>query len=132
MNELDFTIEFNSPLMQEAEAELFDMADTRLRELTEGHQDLTGAAVNIREPAKGERGYLYEATVVVYSRPEHVAATEKGEDPAITLKDALDGVERQIRQRREKLTKKWEEPGKGPVSQEVLEVIAAEEAAESS
>lgn len=131
MNELDFTIEFNSPFVQEAEADLFAMADTKLRQLTEGHRDMRGAAVNIREPAKGEKGFLYEATVVVYSRPEQVAATEKGKDPSIALKGALDGVERQIRQRREKLSKRWEEPGKGGVDQEAMEILMAEEAAEA-
>lgn len=124
--ELDFTIEFNSPLSSEAEAALFDTADSRLRKLTKGHDDLVGAAVNIREPAKGESGYLYEATAVVYGRPEHVAATEKNEDIALALKGALDGVERQVRERREKLSKRWERPGRGPTMQEIQEVVNAE------
>jgi ribosome-associated translation inhibitor RaiA len=129
MTELDFTLEFNSPLRPENEAELFAKADTQLRQLTEGHQDMIGAAINIREPAKGESGYLYEATVVVYSRPDHVAATKKSEDVVVALKGALDGVERQIRERRDKLKKHWEQPGQGPVAQEIEEIMLAEEQA---
>lgn len=126
MDELDFTIEFNSNLHQQAEAGLFATADDHLRALAKGHDDLTGAAINIREPAKGEKGYLFEATVVVYARPQHVSATEKNEDVQIALKGALDAVERQIRDRRAKLRRRWERPGNDPVTQEVIATVANE------
>lgn len=129
MNELDFTIEFNSEdLYDTAEESLFLEADGRLRQLADGHSDLRGAAVNIRRPGPA----LYEATVVVYGRPENLSATEKHEDPTTALKGALSAMERQVRQRREKLKKSWEQPGNDPVSQEVLEVMLAEEQAEES
>ena len=131
MNELDFTIEFNSNLNQNAEAPLFTEADDRLRSLAENHDDITGAAINVRAPAKGDSAYLYEVTVVAYSRPEHVAASEKHEDPMIAMKGALSAVERQIRERREKLKKRWEQPGNKPVNQEMIETAAAEAMAES-
>lgn len=124
MDELDFTIEFNSNLNDQAEADLFDEADRSLRKLTRGHSDITGAAINIRQPAYGEKGYLFEATVVVYARPEQISATKKDEDPMIALKNALSAAERQVRNRREKLSKRWERPGNDPVSQEVLQAEA--------
>jgi ribosome-associated translation inhibitor RaiA len=129
MADLDFTLEFNSPLQPEIEAELFAKADTQLRQLSQGHQDIIGAAISIREPAKGESSYLYEATVVVYGRPEHVAATKKSKEIGVALKGALDGVERQIRERRNKLKKHWEKPGQGPVAQEIEEIMFAEKQA---
>lgn len=123
MNELDFTIEFNSEdLYETTEAAMFQEADGRLRQLVKGHTDLRGAAVNIRHPAAA----VYEATVVVYGRPDQLSATEKDDDPATALKGALRAVERQVRQRREKMKRTWEKPGNDPVSQEVIEVMLAE------
>jgi hypothetical protein len=42
------------------------------------------------------------------------------------LKGALSAIERQVRQRRDKLQKTWEQPGNDPVTQEVMEVMLAE------
>jgi ribosome-associated translation inhibitor RaiA len=126
MAELDFTIEFNSDVTDGAvENELFVEADGRLHELAEGHNDLTGAAINIRTPAQAETPPLYEATVVAYVRPENIAATEKAPDVYTALKGALDAIERQIRQKREKLGKRWEQPAGHPVIREMIEVEAA-------
>ena len=111
VNELEFTIEFKADGLHEVtESDLFDEADSRLRDLTEGHTDITGAAININKPASAETAFLFEATVVVYSRPDHVAATEKDESPTAALKGALTAVERQIRSRRTKLGKPWKLP----------------------
>ena len=128
MKELDFTIEFNSNLNDTVEEELFLEADTELRKLAKGHDDITGAAINIREPAKGETSYWFEATVVVYSRPEHISATEKADDPAAALKGALKAVKRQIRERRTKLRQTWERPDNDPITQDMVELAAADEA----
>ena len=130
MDELDFTIEFNSDFEDESfEAELMSQAESRLRELATGHDDLTAAAITIRQPAKGETAPLHEATVVAYVRPERIVGKEKQESPSGALKGALDAVERQLRQKREKLRERWEQPQQDPVTKEVLEVVAAEEQA---
>jgi ribosome-associated translation inhibitor RaiA len=108
MEELDFTLEFNSAGVNEAtETELFDQADERLRALKGDHKDMIGAAVNIREPAHGETSHLFEATVVVYIRPENIAATEKADNPTAALKGALTAVERQVREGRRKRKEAW-------------------------
>lgn len=128
MNELDFTIEFNSdlddPSLDEA---LFLEADSRLQELAEGHQDLTGAAVTIRKPVKAETPPLHEATVVAYVRPNNVVGKEKQESAVGALKGALNAVERQIREKRDKLRESWKHPQGDPVTQDVLEITASEE-----
>lgn len=127
MTELDFTIEFNGEGLGESEeAAMFAEADTRLRELAGDHRDMTGAAINVREPAQGADGFLYEATVAVYIRPEQLAASKINKDPMMALKDALDAVERQVREKRARLRRRWERPGNDPVSMEVEEIIAAE------
>jgi ribosome-associated translation inhibitor RaiA len=127
MDELDFTLELNSEnLPKTLEYDLYTEAETRLKQLAAGHTDLTGAAVNVRRPAHAEETPLYEVTVVVYSRPKHIAATQKEENPQLALKGALQGAERQIRERRKKLKKRWEQPGNRPVEKEITEVITAE------
>lgn len=128
-DELDFTLELNSEgLTQEAEGTLFVEADNRLRSLAEGHTDMVGAAVTMKEPAHKEGPPIYEATVVTYVRPSNIAATEKADNPMTALKGALDGVERQIRKKRERLKKHWERPGNDPISREVQELDAADKA----
>ena len=82
MSELDFTLELTSEhLHKTTEYDLFVEAETRLKHLAEGHTDLIGAAVNISRPSSGEAVPLHGVTVVVYSRPKHIAATKKETDP---------------------------------------------------
>jgi ribosome-associated translation inhibitor RaiA len=127
MEELDFTLELNSEdLNKTAEYDLYTQAEERLRELAANHKDMTGAAINVRRPASGETAFLHEVTVVIYSRPEHIAATEKDSSPAMALKGALDAAERQIRKRREKLKERWKQPGNLPIEQEIVETQLSE------
>jgi ribosome-associated translation inhibitor RaiA len=113
MDELDFTIEFSSDLTNEAmDMRLFEEADNRLRGLAQGHTDMIGAAVTVRQAAHGETPYLFKATVVVYVRPENVAATEKADNELAALKGALDAVERQVREDRRKRKETWKQPSK--------------------
>lgn len=126
---LDFTIEFNSGdvLSDRLEHDMFLEADQRLRELAGDHDDLRGAAVNVRTAAHGETTPLHEVTVVVYARPEHIAATEKHFEPVVALNGALSAVERQVREKRDRLGQSWEEPDKGRAATEIIETTAAEE-----
>ena len=77
--------------------------------------------------AKGESSYQYEATVVVYARPENIAATEKEDNPTTALKGALSAVERQVRQKRDKLGKPWQRPGNDPIATEIDEIARSED-----
>ncbi len=127
MNELDFTLELNSEnLSKKTEYNLFTEAEICLKELANDHTDLIGAAINIRQPAHGQTPPLYEVTIVVYGRPDHIAATEKESDLYQAFRGALKAVKRQIREKREKLKKRWEQPGNLPVEQEIVAVLAAE------
>lgn len=126
MNELDFTLELNSAnLPQTAEYNLYTQAEERLHALAANHNDMTGAAINVRRPASGETAYLHEVTVVIYIRPEQIAATEKDSSPEMALKGALDAAERQVRQRRAKLKERWKRPGNLPTEQEIQETLLA-------
>jgi ribosome-associated translation inhibitor RaiA len=129
INKPDFTLELNSDYLDDIiEDELYAEAEERLTQLAADHNDLIGAAINLRRPAAAETTYLHEATVVVYGRPENIAASEKESNAHLALKLALDAAERQIRKRREKLGKPWEQPGNHPAEQEIEELVAAESA----
>ncbi|MBK8904194.1 MAG: HPF/RaiA family ribosome-associated protein [Anaerolineaceae bacterium] len=128
MDELEFTLELNSEdLPKAAEYKLYAQAEERLRSLAADHNDMVGAAINVRRPASGQSAFLHEVTVVIYGRPEHIAATEKNASPEQALKGALDAAERQVRKRRKKLKERWKRPGNHPVEQEIGETYIAEE-----
>ena len=106
---LDFTFEFLSEIDQ-AEAPLYAEAEQQLRALAEGHNDIVGASVSIEELTGAETPHQYQARVVVYIRPENIAAVEKAPDATTALQQALDVVERQVREKREKLSERWKQP----------------------
>ena len=113
MEKLDFTFEFHAEipnLRNKVEKELRAEAHSRLLALAEGHTDLVGASVVLEQPAQAETLYLYLARVVAYGRPDHVAAVEKDNTLESSLRGAIEAVERQIRERRERLGQRWKQP----------------------
>ena len=102
----DFEIEFYSEATEPGptEIKLYNEAENTLRKLAKGNTDITGATVHIAKPANGKgTDFIYEATVVLYSRPENIAATESSDNLMGALKGALKAAERQLRQKRERL-----------------------------
>lgn len=109
----DFTYEFFNEVQNLGDVlneRLQTEAETRLRKLQQGHTDLIGAAVSIEQPAKAETAFLYRARVVVYIRPENLAATAQEGDPLAALKRALSQVERQVREQRDRLRQRSRQP----------------------
>lgn len=102
MDKDNFPIEFNNEIddVKKSENEIYTLAVERISKLAEGHHDISGAMVNLKQPAQGQ-SHIYEVTIVVYMGADHIAATEKSEQLKATLNGALDGVERQVRQFRE-------------------------------
>ncbi|MCJ7695682.1 MAG: HPF/RaiA family ribosome-associated protein [Anaerolineaceae bacterium] len=99
MNKANFPIEFNNEIddVKKSENEFYTIAVDRLSKFSEGHDDISGAVVNLKQPAQGHQtSYIYEVTIVLYMDPDNIAATEKGETLQSTLDGALDAVERQI------------------------------------
>jgi hypothetical protein len=106
MEELDFAFEFYTDvpnLSDSLQADLRSYAYEGLLTLTKGHNDLIGASVTIDQPVDGETPYLYRARVVVYARPEQIVAVRKSEAIKSALRGALSAVERQVREKRERL-----------------------------
>lgn len=112
MDTQDFRLEFynEAPLLEELELELAAEADSRFRELAEGHTDIVGASVSVEELTGKETPHRYRVRAMVYMRPEDVVAIEKQETVKGTLKGALSAVERQVREYRQKLSERWKQP----------------------
>ena len=103
MNKMNFPIEFNNEIddVKKSENEYYTLAVDRLNNLVEGHNDISGAVVNFKQPSKGmETSSIYEVTIVAYMGSDHIAATEKSEQLIDTLNGALSAVERQVHERR--------------------------------
>jgi ribosome-associated translation inhibitor RaiA len=105
----DLHIEFHSEegLLEENHR---DEVRRRLRKLAKGHTDITGAAVAVEVIAQGENPFLYRVRVVAYVRPDPLSAEEKSGTVRGALKGALTALERQVRERRDKLGRPWEKP----------------------
>lgn len=103
MDETNFPVEFNNEIdeIKKSENEYYTQAVERLSKLAEGHNDISGAMVNLKQPSQGrETTYIYEVTIVAYMGSDHIAATEKGKQFQATLNGALNAVEYQVRERR--------------------------------
>lgn len=106
MDAVNFPIEFNNELdnVKKSKNEFYTLAVSRLNKLAEGHNDISDAVVNFKQPAKEHRTtYIYEVTIVVYMGTDHIAATDKGEQFRSTLDGALDAIEHQVREHRKQL-----------------------------
>lgn len=97
-----FDFEFRNQTEQ-PDAELYDLAYQEITALSEGHSDIIGASVSLEELSSDETPHAYQARVVLYVRPEHIAATEVEPGALEALQRALDAVVRQVRAKREKL-----------------------------
>lgn len=110
----DFEFYNDTQLQEQYVEQLRAEALQRLLDLSENHTDIIGASVALRELTQAESPHLYQARVVVYIRPEYIAATEKDESSKSAMKGALSAVERQVREQREKLGKTWQRPDLQP------------------
>ena len=125
MSKSDFHFEFHSEVPSLA-SELIAEAESRLRELAIGHTDLVGAAVAVEELSQDTTPHSYRARIVVYIRPENIAAEEVSDSLEGALKGTLEAIERQVRRRREKLEKRWERPDKVVQESNVQQLTARE------
>lgn len=104
-----FDFEFYSDI--DVGPSLRDEAEARLRELADEHSDVIGASVAVEEEARGQdTPHFYRVRVVAFARPDNIAAVEKADALGEAFRAALDAVERQVREKREKLGEPWKRP----------------------
>lgn len=109
MSKSDFYIDSNINLPHLKDI-LESEAESRLRELARDHTDMVGANVTMEELSHSETPHAYQAIITAFIRPEDIVAVELADSPEAALDGALEALERQVRQRRDKLRQPWEHP----------------------
>lgn len=77
-----------------------DKIHARLDRMEEGHHDITGAYLSVKQMSGKPTVNVYEATCVLYHRPENLTGSAKSRDIPEAIAGALVGVERQLRKAR--------------------------------
>lgn len=101
-SEFAFDFEFLNETDLE-DAELYELAYNEITDIAKGHADIVGASVSIDELSSGTTPHAFQVRVVIYARPDHIAATEKKPSAMEALKSSLDAAVKQIRDKRDKL-----------------------------
>jgi ribosome-associated translation inhibitor RaiA len=110
-------VEFNS----EADGlsdELREKTLERLQELSADHTDIVGAAVTVKDIAKGSEPFRFEYKVVAFMRPDPVVASEKADNVRTAMTGALAALKRQVREKRTKRKEPWKRPDLHPGSRD--------------
>jgi ribosome-associated translation inhibitor RaiA len=105
----EFDYEFFTKIL-DPDDQMKKYAESELRNLAEGQKDMIGARVSIEELSKDTTPNRYRANIVAWVRPENINAEEKAEFPMQALKGALKAVERQVREKRDRLGGPWKQP----------------------
>lgn len=105
MGSSDFYIDYNIEVSDIGD-EFKRETEQRLKELASSHSDMIGAAVALEKTVDTQTYDVYRVRIVVYKRPQDIAVSKQDADPMVTLRDALDTLEEQVRSAREKLSQK--------------------------
>lgn len=105
MGSSDFYIDYN--------IEVTDVSDRfkreteqQLRKLADAHADIVGAAVALEKVADTQTYDVFRVRILVYKRPQDLVVNKQDADPMVALRDALDALEEQVRNSREKLAER--------------------------
>jgi ribosome-associated translation inhibitor RaiA len=105
MGSSDFYIDYNIEVSDVPDAFKRE-TEQRLRELASTHSDMVGSAVSLEKVADTQSYDVYRVRIVLYKRPQDIVVTKNEADPMLTLRDALDTLEEQVRESREKLAQR--------------------------
>lgn len=85
------------------DAEFYEMAYDQITDLAEGHNDIVGGSVSLKELSSGETPHAYESIVTLYVRPTNISAREVSDSAITSLQQALEATIKQVREKRERL-----------------------------
>ena len=105
MGSSDFYIDYNIEVSDVGD-QFQQETEQRLRELASTHSDMVGAAVSVEKVADTQTYDVYRVRIVIYKRPQNIAVSKQEPDPMLALRDALDTLEEQVRESREKLAQR--------------------------
>ena len=75
----------------------------RMRKLVNGYKDIFGVAVALRNVTGTKRNPDYKCRMIIYAKPVNIVAVQNASMESVAMLGALDSVERQIRDRRERM-----------------------------
>ena len=96
-----FTVEYHTETHELTDS-LRAKVEQRLEKLARGHRDITGASLAVQMVSGANRRHEYKVRLVLYHKPDNIAAVHKADTVANALLEALDAVERQVREHRER------------------------------
>lgn len=97
----DFVVEYHSET-HELNNELKEKLEHRLDKLARRHRDITGASLAVHNISGDNRHHEFKVRLVVYHKPDNIAAIRKGDTVQNALLDAIDAIERQVREHRDR------------------------------
>ncbi len=110
--DLDFEFSSQDLPTPDLEQELWAEAWERVQDLGLDHDDMIGASAAVERVEHAETPHVYLARIVAYIKPDNIVVKQKADSPMAALQEALDTLERQVRQRREKRDQPWKKPKK--------------------
>lgn len=105
MGSSDFYIDYNVEVSGVRD-EFSRETEQRLPELASAHSDMVGAAVSLEKVADTTTYDVHRVRIVVYNRPRDIVVVKQDADPMVALRDALDTLEKQVREARDKLAQR--------------------------
>jgi ribosome-associated translation inhibitor RaiA len=105
MGSSDFYVDYNIDVSEVGD-EFKRETEARLQDLIADQSDIVGAAVALEKTVDTQSYDLYRVRIVLYKRPQDMVVTKEDEEPMLTLRQALDTLERQVRESRDKLAQK--------------------------
>lgn len=110
--ELDFEFHSDGVATPDLEQELWAEAWERVQALAGNRDDMIGASAAVERVEGRETPHVFKARIVAYIKPNNIVVNNKAEQPMAALQQALDTLERQVREHREKQRKPWQKPKK--------------------
>jgi ribosome-associated translation inhibitor RaiA len=105
MGSSDFYIDNNIDVTEAGE-EFKRETELRLWDLAADRSDIVGAAVALEKTVDTQSYDLYGVRILLYMRPQDIVVAKEDEEPMLTLRQALDTLERQVREARDKLAQR--------------------------
>ena len=101
MEATGFTIEYHTESIEFTNG-LKAKLEKRLDKLVGRHRDITGASLAVHTVSGDNRHHEFKVRLVLYHRPDNIAAVCKADTVSNAVLEALDAVERQVREHRER------------------------------
>jgi ribosome-associated translation inhibitor RaiA len=124
MGSSDFYIDYNIEV-SDVSSEFKRETEQRLRELASTDTDIIGAAVSLEKVADTQTYDVHRVRILLYKRPQDIVVKKQDANPLVVLRDALDALEEEVRESREKLAQT--DPHRDSEIQSVYYDLSAEE-----